>query len=112
MRLSPQLKKWLGLAKSPTLMNAQEHKQQKATDAHVLMVNEILLVQAALDEVYGKGYAKNNPIMVAQFMQALATQHLADAFNRHGSKLVIELEAFREIIGSGTGGITVGLEQR
>lgn len=82
-------------------MNAQPKQQTARQQKVTAACDEIISVQAALDEVYGEGYAKNNPIMVAQFMQALATQQLAD-----------EMAAFREIIGSGTGAITVGLEGR
>jgi len=66
----------------------------------ITTANDIWRVHAAIDAVYGPGFAKDNPALVAQFMQALATQTIA-----------IELAALREIIGSGSGGITVGLER-
>lgn len=65
------------------------------------LVNTIWRIHAALDTVYGKGFAKDNPQVVAQFMQASSAQALAT-----------ELAALREIIASGTGGITVGIENQ
>ena len=63
-------------------------------------VNLIWRVHAALDTVYGKGWSKENPQTVAAFLHALATKELAT-----------EIAALREIIGSGSGAITVGLEK-
>lgn len=74
-----KLKSWLGLA---------PHRTMNEDDA----VNRIWRIHAVLDAVYGKGFAKENPAIVAQFM------------------LASEVAALREIIGSGSGAITVGLE--
>jgi len=63
------------------------------------VANKIWQLHAALDAVYGKGFAKDHPDTVARFMQALSTQELAS-----------EAAALREIIGSGSGAITIGLE--
>lgn len=76
-------------------MSAETKEEQD-----VSVANEIWRVHAALDAVYGKGWSKENPDTVARFMQALSTKELAT-----------EVAAVREIIGSGTGAITVGLER-
>lgn len=66
-------------------------------DSHI--ANKIWQVHAALDAVYGKGFAKENPDTVARFMLALSTH-----------ELVTEVAAVREIIASGSGAITIGIE--
>lgn len=63
--------------------------------------NLIWRVHAALDAVYGKGWSKENPHTVAKFLQALATKELAS-----------EVAALREIIATGSGAITVGIEKQ
>jgi hypothetical protein len=62
--------------------------------------NVIWRVHAALDIVYGKDWSRSNPDLVAQFMQAFSTKELAS-----------EVAALREIIASGSGGFTVGIEK-
>lgn len=66
-------------------------------DSHI--ANKIWQVHAALDAVYGKGFAKDNPDTVARFIQALSTQELA-----------AEVAGLREVIASGSGAITIGIE--
>lgn len=103
MRFSEQIKAWLGLLSIPRPSNTM------SADANKSGLNELASEQAnlmwrthaALDAVYGKGFAKGNPAIVAQFMQALSTHQLAT-----------ELAALREIIGSGSGAITVGIERQ
>lgn len=62
--------------------------------------NLIWRVHAALDAVYGKGWSKENPHQVSKFLQALAVKELA-----------AEVGALREIIASGSGAITVGIDK-
>jgi hypothetical protein len=60
-------------------------------------------IQQVIDDVdssFGQGYSALNPGVVAQVMQARATQAIAN-----------ELAELREIISSGSGGITVGIER-
>jgi len=57
-------------------------------------------VHAALDRVYGTGFSKDNPAIVAQFMLAFATHKQAD-----------EIAALREVLASGSGGLTIGIEK-
>lgn len=94
MRLIQHVKRWLSKlspSASTQFMNA---------DLPSNTANDIWRVHSAIDTVYGTGFAKDNPTIVAQFMMALSTQTIAT-----------ELAALREIIGSGSGGITVGLEK-
>jgi hypothetical protein len=63
------------------------------------VANKIWQVHAALDAVYGRGFSREHADTVAQFMQALSTQEVA-----------AEIAALREIIASGSGAITIGLE--
>lgn len=65
----------------------------------------------SIDGVYGAGFAKENPLLVARFMTAFALRDLAEAVNRHGSKATVELEALHQILAEGSGAITVGLEK-
>lgn len=104
MRLSQQLKAWLGLpTPRPSKPMATEHQANKSelNELASEQANAIWRLHAALDAVYGKGWSKDNPHTVARFMQALSTQQLAT-----------ELASLREIIGSGTGAITVGIERQ
>jgi len=94
MRLIQYVKRWLGVESRPA------PTQSMSVDKPNNTANDIWRVHAAIDAVYGTGFAKDNPAIVAQFMQALSTQTLAS-----------ELAALREIIGSGSGGITVGIER-
>ena len=57
------------------------------------LANKIWQVHAAIDAVYGKGFAKDNPDTVARFM------------------LANEVAALRDVLSSGSGAITVGIEQ-
>jgi len=75
---------------------SEQNEKQPGGD---ILANNIWRIHAALDSVYGKGYSKENPDIVAQFMTAFATQTLST-----------ELAALREIFASGSGGLTVGLE--
>lgn len=69
--------------------------------------DSIWRVHAALDRVYGGGFSKERPEIVAQFMQAFAMQTNAEATHN----LAAELATLREILASGEGGLTVGLEK-
>jgi hypothetical protein len=62
-------------------------------------VEQIKEVHAAVANIYGEGFARKNPAVVAQFMQALATD-----------KLATEVGAVRAMLEAGTGGINVALE--
>lgn len=64
------------------------------------VVAEIFNFHATLNAVYGDGFSRDNPAIVAAFMQAAATQATANA-----------LEGLRETLASGTGAITVGVEK-
>ena len=97
-----RVRQWIGVAQpSPTPVTEQTSG----------MAQEILQVYQAVDAVYGRGFAKRNPHIVAQFMQAFALRDLADAQNLHGSRLVVELTGLRELLASGSAGITVGIEK-
>jgi len=98
MRLKELARRWLGIV--PQSVSAPTMNADKLPVPTASVVNDIWRVHAAMDSVYGSGFAKDNPDIVAQFMQALATQTLAT-----------ELTALREIIGSGSGGFTIGLEK-
>jgi hypothetical protein len=102
MRLSTQLRDWLGVNSrpQPTMSVQTQAEQEKQADPQDAILNRIWLIHAKLDAVYGKGFSHSNPVIVAQFMQATATQATA-----------AELAALREIIASGSGGITVGIEK-
>lgn len=63
------------------------------------MVNDIWLIHAAVDRLYGTGFAKDNPSVVANYMKAFALKQQAD-----------ELAKLRALFASGSGGITVGIE--
>jgi len=89
------IKKWLGVTSAREFM-ADKTQQQPDNET----ANLIWRVHAALDAVYGKGWSKENPHTVAKFLQALSTKELAS-----------EVAAFREIIASGSGGLTVGIEK-
>jgi len=90
------LKKWLGiLSRAYTIPVPEEGKDESNEFA-----NQTWRAHAALDRVYGMGWAKDNPEIVARFMQAQATQQLAT-----------EATALREILGSGSGAITIGIER-
>ena len=96
VRLLQRLKAWLGVTPDTGPRDFMSAEQTTDNEA----ANAIWRVHAALDAVYGKNWSKSNPAIVAQFMQALSTKELAS-----------EVSALREIIGSGTGAITVGIEK-
>jgi len=98
MRLSQTVKKWLGVLSRAAveIPMSKETQTEETTEA----ANTIWRAHAALDAVYGKGWSKDNPETVARFMQALSTQQLAS-----------EAAALREIFGSGSGAITIGIEK-
>jgi hypothetical protein len=100
MRLSQTWKIWLGLVSSPKAMATETENKTGLNDQATESANLIWRVHAALDAVYGKGWSKENPHTVARFLQALSTKELAT-----------EVGALREIIASGTGAITVGIEK-
>jgi hypothetical protein len=99
MRVPHKLKEWLGVLSRPRPLQTMS-REVKTDPPASEQADAIMRVHAALDAVYGKGWSKANPDAVAQFMQAISLQLLAG-----------ELAALREIIGSGTGAITVGLEK-
>lgn len=80
-------------------MGLTRAEQTMSAETDNTTANEIWRLHAALDAVYGKGWSKENPEAVARFMQALATKELAT-----------EVAAVREIIASGSGAITIGIE--
>ena len=98
-----RIKQWIGVA--------QPSQIPVSTDQILGTAQEISQVCLAVDAVYGRGFARRNPHIVAQFMQAIALRDLADAQNLHGSRLVVELTALRELLASGSAGITVGIEK-
>jgi|MudIll2142460700_1097286.scaffolds.fasta_scaffold23436_5 hypothetical protein len=73
----------MGLTRAEKTMSAETDGQ---------LANKIWQVHAAIDAVYGKGFAKDNPDTVARFM------------------LANEVAALRDVIASGSGAITVGIE--
>lgn len=104
MRFTPLIKRWLGVTSRHTQhimnANAETTPHDKATTPASNLSDRIWLIHAAIDSVYGIGFAKDNPDIVAQFMRAAATQALAT-----------ELGNIRQIIETGAGGITVGIER-
>ena len=79
----------------------KEKTEVSSTNSNVSeKADAIWRVHAALDRVYGPSFSKDNPAIVAQFMLAFATQNQAD-----------EVAALREVIASGSGGLTVGIEK-
>ena len=105
-------KRWLGVESRPVALpeepmattQVRSATEKVEVSSAGISVNEnaesIWRAHAAIDRVYGTGYAKENPSVVAQFMLVFATQKQAD-----------ELAALREIISAGSGGITVGIER-
>lgn len=69
--------------------------------------NQIWRVHTTLDAVYGPGFSRKNAHIVAQFMQAFAQQTQAEALRDQAA----EIATLREILSSGEGGITVGIEK-
>lgn len=82
---------------------SQQHEQALAKAD---LANQIWRLHATLDAVYGTGFCKRNPHIVAQFMQAFALQTQAEATR----DLALEVATIREILASGEGGFTVGIE--
>lgn len=97
-----KVKKWFGISlkESDRPSPPAALVTGKDADETAEIVAALWRVHTALDSVYGKGYASKNPDTVVQFMQSLATQKLAK-----------EAADLREIIGSGSGAITVGIEK-
>jgi hypothetical protein len=62
--------------------------------------NELWKLHRTLDAVYGTGFCKDNPHIVARFMQALALKQLAQ-----------DVGGLRELLAQGSGAITVGIER-
>ena len=91
MDISRGIERWLGVTRPPLMPLPIDLSM--GTEKPNEMANAIWRVHAALDAVYGAGFAKDNPAIVAQFM------------------LAVELAALREVIAGGTGGITVGIER-
>lgn len=69
----------------------------------VLPTDELLMAieraATALDEAFGGGTGTENPALVVAFMQAMATQNLA-----------AEVNGVRELLASGSAGLTVAVE--
>jgi len=81
--------------------NLTEKAELSSTNINVAEnADAIWRAHAALDRVYRAGFSKDNPAIVAQFMQAQATQTVAT-----------ELAALREVLASGSGGLTIGIEK-
>lgn len=107
MLLTEIVKKWFGvLSRAAVVVEVPMTNEQQAAhlneqaEQDALAANTIWRAHAALDSVYGKGWSKDHPEIVARFMQALSTQKLAS-----------EAAALREILGSGSGAITIGIER-
>jgi hypothetical protein len=56
-------------------------------------------VHLVLDSLHGEGWSRKHPALVAQYLSAFAQTNLAS-----------ELAKIRDILGAGTGAITVNLE--
>ena len=61
----------------------------------------------SIDGVYGAGFAKENPLVVARFMMAFALRDLAEA----QKQMADEVGSLRQLLTEGSGAITVGLEK-
>lgn len=120
MQLSNIMKRMLGLtahvpnntmADNSEPLEASGASQQKDRSPVGLDMERILAAHRMLDRIYGAGFSKDNPLVVARFMTALALVDLADGVNTHASQLAAEIAGMREILSSGTGAITVGLDR-
>lgn len=80
---------------TPPVTTDQNKLEQPQSETVAL----ILRVHDALDEVYGTGFAKDNPDTVGGYLLAFSVKELAG-----------ELSAVRELIATGAGAITVGVE--
>lgn len=94
-----RVKNWFGLGSRPNPAPPLEPQTEKAM--------QIWQTCQAVDNVYGVGFARRNPRIVAQFMQALAAQTQAEAARDQAA----EIATLREILASGAGGLTIGLEK-
>ena len=92
------VKRWMGVTPRPP---------QAVSEQPSDMANQIWRVHQAVDAVYGPGFARRNPHIVAQFMQAFAAQAHADAVRDQAA----EIATLREIFASGEGGLTIGVEK-
>lgn len=70
-------------------------------------VTKIIEAHQTIDAVYGHGFSRRNAHIVAQFMQAFAQQTQAEALRDQAA----EIATLREILSSGEGGLTVGIEK-
>jgi hypothetical protein len=61
----------------------------------------------SIDGVYGPGFAKENPLVVARFMMAFALRDLAEAQRQ----MADEAAGLRQLLTEGSGAITVGLDK-
>lgn len=94
--LQNRLKAWLGV----TPDTSKRHFQVTMNATSLSYIELISNLTMALDGVYGVGWSKRNPQVVADYLQALSIKELAS-----------EVGALRDIIGSGSGAFTVGIER-
>ena len=83
------------------------HPDQKEALPVNMRGETIWQAHKAIDGVYGAGFAKENPLLVARFMTAFALQDLVEA----QKQLADELGSLRQLLTEGSGAITVGLEK-